>query len=191
MSDLHAVELSEPERDAKAHKTRDERQQIVFLAGADHALEELLAVENADSVKEHDQAGEADRANDLGFRREGANGKADEKHGADAKGEAEDVDLANQVADADGEKRRQDRLAADDVASKIQHCPPPGIPKLSTGVAARVAKLADDPAHQFAGGRRRIVVLVVEAHRLPLELTHLMEGLHLDPFDVLHGRDKF
>src|SRR5262249_48256833 len=102
-----------------------QRQQIVFLTYTEHALEELLAVENSDSVQEHDQAGEADRANDLGFRREGANGEADKEHGADAKGEAEDVDLAHQIADADGKKCRQDRLAADDVASKIQHCPLP------------------------------------------------------------------
>ena len=33
-------------------------------------------------------------------------------------------------------------------------------------------------------------MLVVEAHRLPLEFTHLMERLHLDPFDVLHGCDE-
>ena len=33
-------------------------------------------------------------------------------------------------------------------------------------------------------------MLVVEAHGLPLERTHLVERLDLDPFDVLHGRHE-
>ena len=98
---------------------RDERQQIVLVpGGAGHALEELPPVEDADPVEEHDQAGEADRPDDLRLRRERADGEADEQDGADAERKSADVDLADQIADADGEKRRQDRLRSDDFASK-------------------------------------------------------------------------
>ena len=54
--------VPQPERHAEARKARDQSQQIVFLSDADHAFEELPAVENADAIQEHDQAGEADRA---------------------------------------------------------------------------------------------------------------------------------
>ena len=89
---------------------------------------------------------------DLRLRREGADREADEEHGADAEREADDVDLTDQVADADREKRRQDRLAADDVARKIQHLQslPDSNWMQSAGVAARVAKLPDHPVHQLA-----------------------------------------
>src|ERR1700752_2598271 len=184
MPDLHAVDLSEPERNAEAGKARDQGQQIVFLTYTENALKELLAVENSDSVKEHDQAREADGTRNLGFRCEGADSEADKEHGADAKGEAENVDLADQVADADGEKRRQDRLAAEDIARKIQHCPL-RIPNFLTGSTARIAKLPDNPVHQLTCGRRRIFMLVVEPHPLPLERAHLVERLHFDPFDIL------
>ena len=60
----------------------DQRQQIVLApGGAGHAFEELPAIENADAVEEHDQAGQADRADDLRLRRERADGEADEQHG--------------------------------------------------------------------------------------------------------------
>ena len=121
VTDLDAVDVSQPERDSQAGEAGDQRQQIVFLADADHAFEELPAVEDANAVQEHDQAGEADRPDDLGFRRKGADGKADEQHRADPERKAGDADLADQIADADRQKRRQDRLASDDVACKIQH----------------------------------------------------------------------
>ena len=100
---------------------RDQRQQIVLLPDADHAFEELPAVKNADPVQEHDQAGQADRPDDLGFGRERADRKADEQNGADTERKSADADLADQVAQSDREKRRQYRLASDDVASKVQH----------------------------------------------------------------------
>ena len=121
MADLDAEDLPEPERHAKAGEAGDEGEKIVFLARADDALEELPAIKDADAIEEHDQAGEPDRTDDLGFRRECTDGKADKEHGTDPEGEAEDIDLADQIADADGEKCRQDRLASDDVARKIQH----------------------------------------------------------------------
>ena len=100
----------------------DERQQIVFAAGgAGHAFKELPPIEDADAVEEHDQAGKADRPGDLRLRREGADGEADEQDGADAERKAADVDLADQVADADGEKHRKDRLRADDFAREVEH----------------------------------------------------------------------
>ena len=123
-----------PQRHGQARQTGDQREQIVFLPCADHSLEELASVENADSVEEHDQAGQADRPDDLGFRCECADGEADEEHGADAKREAEDVDLADQIAHADRQKRRQDRLASDDVASKVQHVRSPPIECVSISV---------------------------------------------------------
>ena len=93
----------------------NERQQIVFAAsGAGHSFKELPAIEDSNSVEKHDQAGKADRSGDLGFRGKGADGQADEQDGADAEREATDVDLADQVTDADGEKQRKDRLRTDD-----------------------------------------------------------------------------
>ena len=58
---------------------------------------------------------------DLGFRCERADGKADEQHGADTERKSAEVDLADQIAHSDRQKRRQDRLASDDVAGKVQH----------------------------------------------------------------------
>src|SRR6185369_1647902 len=60
----------------------------------------------------------------------------------------------------------------------------------STHPAACRAELPDHPIHQLPAGRRSIEKLVVDPHRLPLEGTHLVERLHLDPLDVLHRRDK-
>ena len=163
MADLDAESLAEPERDQQAGNDRNERQQVVFDAGgAGHSLEELPPVQDADSVEEHDQAGQADRPDDLGLRREGADGKPDEQDGPDAERKAAEVDLADQVADADGEKHRKDRLRPDDFAGKIKHGDVSGSEIWSAagsaGVAARRAKLLEhaidqDPAS--AAGYRR------------------------------------
>jgi len=32
--------------------------------------------------------------------------------------------------------------------------------------------------------------LIFELHSVPFERTELMKRLHLDPLDILHGRDK-
>ena len=111
-----------PSATSEAGDDTDQGQQIVFApCRARHAFEELPAVENADSVEEHDQAGEADRSDDLGLRREGADGEADEKNGADTERKAAEIDLTDQVADADREKRRKNRLCPNDVTGEIQH----------------------------------------------------------------------
>ena len=111
-----------PSATSKPGDDGNERQQIVFAAGrAGHSFEELPAVEDADAVEKHDQAGEADRSGDLRLRGECADGQPDEQHGADAEREPAEVDLADQVADADGEEHREDRLGADDVTSEIEH----------------------------------------------------------------------
>ena len=123
MAGLDSEGVTEPERHGKAGEARDKRQQVVFPARPDDAFEELPAVENPDAVEEHDEAGQPDRTDDLGFRRECTDGEADKEHGADAEREAEDIDLADQITDADRQKRRQDRLAADDIARKIKHVP--------------------------------------------------------------------
>jgi hypothetical protein len=121
MPDLDAEDVPETQCNGEAGQAGDQRQQVIFLACADHALEELASIENADSVEEHDQAGQSDRADDLSLGCERSEGEADKKNGADAKREAEDVDLADQVADADREEGRQDGLASDDLARKVQH----------------------------------------------------------------------
>ena len=121
MSDLDAEDVPQAERNEQARETSDKRQQIVLLPDADHPLEELPAIKDADPVQEHDQTGQADRPDDLGFWRERADGKADEKNGADSERKSADADLANQVAQSDRQKRRQYRLASDDLASKVQH----------------------------------------------------------------------
>ena len=109
------------ERDPQTREAGDQRQQIVLLPGADHPLEELPAIENADPVEEHDQAGQADRPYDLGLRCERADREADEKHRADAQREAEDVDLTDQISHSDGQEGGQNRLATDDIARSVQH----------------------------------------------------------------------
>src|SRR3954454_3880883 len=55
---------------------------------------------------------------------------------------------------------------------------------------ARGSELSKNPVDQFRAWCRCIVVLVVEAHRLPLEGTHLMKWLDLNPFHVLHRRHE-
>ena len=121
MSDLDAEDVPQAERDQQARQTGHQRQQIVLLPGADHPLEELAAIEDADPVEKHDQARQADRPGDLGLWCERADGEADEENRADAKRETEDVDLANKVAQSDRQERGQNWLASDDLASKVQH----------------------------------------------------------------------
>ena len=121
MADLDAKDVPEAKGNGEARQAGDERQQVIFLACAHHALEELASIEDADPVEEHDQAGQSDRTCDLGLGGERADGEADEQDGAHAEREAEDVDLADQVAHADREEGSQDGLASEDVASKVQH----------------------------------------------------------------------
>ena len=121
MPDLDAENVPEAERDQQTCQAPDQRQKIVLLPGADHPLEELAAIEDADPVEKHDQARQADRPYDLGLRCKRADGEADKKHRTDAERETEDADLANQIAHSDGQKCRQDGLGSDDIARKIQH----------------------------------------------------------------------
>src|SRR3954469_16322999 len=100
----------------------NERQQIVFAAfGAGHSFKKLPAIENSNSVEEHDQAGKTDRSGDLSLWGEGSDGQAYEQDGADAEREASHVDLADDVTDADGKKQRQNWLRTDDVARHLKH----------------------------------------------------------------------
>ena len=104
------------------------------------------------------------------------------------------IDLADQIADADGEEERQDRLGADDVARKVQHVVSPlAWPDISCNQRARQPAARNCSITRLTRsrrGRRRVVVLVFEAHRLPFERAQLVERLHLDPLDVLHRRDE-
>src|SRR3954453_18081342 len=65
----------------------------------------------------------------------------------------------------------------------------PGYNRLAYSTACG-SELSYDPTHQISAGWRSVEVLVFQTHRLPLELAHLMEWLHLDPFDIFHGRDE-
>ena len=64
---------------------------------------------------------------DLGLWCERADGEADKENRADAKRETEDADLADKVAQSDGQEGRQNWLASDDIASKVQHVRSPQI----------------------------------------------------------------
>src|SRR6476646_1882694 len=101
MARLDAEEVAEPERNDEPAGDRDQGEQVIATPGrAGHPLEELAAVEDANAVEKHDEPGEAHRSGDLRLRGEGADGEADEQHGADAEREAEDADLPDEVAEA-------------------------------------------------------------------------------------------
>ncbi len=122
VADLDAEGLAKAERDEQRGEHRDQRQQIVFSAfGAEHAFEELPAVQDSNPVQEHDQPDQADRADDLRLRRKGADGQADEQDSADPERKTAQIDLADEVAEADGEENCENRLGADDFTSHIEH----------------------------------------------------------------------
>src|SRR5215469_10959533 len=60
----------------------------------------------------------------------------------------------------------------------------------SARVAAGGAELVEHALDELRRSGRRILLLVGELHRLPLEGAELMEWLHLDPGDVLHRRHE-
>ena len=111
-----------PSATNKPGDARDQRQQVILATrGSGHSFKELSSIENADAVEEHDQPGEADRSGNLRLRSECANREADEKDSPDPKRKPADTDLADEVAETNGEKRREDRLVANDFAGDIQH----------------------------------------------------------------------
>src|SRR4029077_468339 len=61
----------------------------------------------------------------------------------------------------------------------------------SPDAAACRAKLLHHSLDELGCCRGRVGAFVLEVHRLPLEGTHLMEWLDLDPFDIFHRGDKF
>src|SRR6202040_359563 len=109
--------------------------------------------------------------------------KADKQDGPHAEREAEDIDLADQVAQPDGEKDCQDRLGSDDIARKVKHGSVlpfrrgPVCPRSwwSTYVAPSVPELTEHPLDEVRRGRLRVGELVRQLHRLPLERAHLVE----------------
>ncbi len=109
-----------PRATTKSGQHSDKRQDIGFYPrGSGHPLEELPAIENADAVEEHDQAGQPDRPHDRCLGSERADGEADEQNRSDAERKSAQIDLADQVTDADGEKHREDWLGVQDFAGKI------------------------------------------------------------------------
>src|SRR6185437_15081608 len=115
--------------------------------------EKLPAIQNSDRVKEHDQTGQPNRSDDLSLRSKGAECQAHEQNSSDAERKPEDVDLTNQVTQADGKEQRENRLGPDNVAGQVNHdeiSPGLDMRKLTlAGVATRRAKLLDDSVHQF------------------------------------------
>ena len=94
-----------PEGHDQSRHHGDKRQDIGFYPrGSGHPFEELPAIENADAVEEHDQAGQPDRPDDRCFGSKCADRKADEQNRSDAERKSAEIDLADQVADTDGEK---------------------------------------------------------------------------------------
>ena len=67
---------------------------------------------------------------------------------------------------------------------------PFALPSQSAHVATRSLKLAEHAMDEAGRGSWRIRVLVVEIERLPLESAELVEGLHLHPLDISHGRNE-
>ena len=120
--DLDAKSLAESQRDQKSGDACHKRQQIVFSAlCSGHPIEELSSVKDADAIEEHDQSGETDRSGDLRLRGKCADRQPDEQDSADPERKPEYVDLADEKADADGEKGGKDGLGANDLTSDIQH----------------------------------------------------------------------
>jgi hypothetical protein len=81
----------------------------------------LSAIQDADSVEEHDQSRKPDGTNYLSLWRKPPDGEANEENGADAKRKSAKVDLADQVSHPDREEYCKDWLRADDVLRKLDH----------------------------------------------------------------------
>jgi hypothetical protein len=116
MANLDPKELAEPDGNHEPCDNTNERYQVCLDAcGARHSLKELSPIQDAYSIEEHDQAGKAYRPGNLRFWREGSDGQTNEQDGPNAERESEDVDLPDQITDADRKEHRKDRLAAEDV----------------------------------------------------------------------------
>src|SRR3954469_10446856 len=98
MPNFDVEDVPQPERYGQTGQARKEGQQIVFLPNSAHAFEKLAAVEYADPVEEHDQTGQANWSNDLGFWCKGPDPEADKENGSDAHGKSGDTDLTDEVA---------------------------------------------------------------------------------------------
>src|SRR4029079_2886392 len=182
------------QRQGEAGNTANQGQKVVLATDPSHSLEKLSPVENADAVEEHDQAGQSDGPDDLCLRTERAEREPYEQDCADTEREPTDIDLPDQVTNADRQKRSEDWLGTDDVAGKVYHgnLPAKCWPMAgSADPASCGTELCDHALGQFRRRRGRVGAFVLELHRFPLESTHLVERLHLYPFDVPHGRDKF
>ena len=198
MTKLDAKHMAKPERDEQAGDAGYECQQVILAADAAHAFKKFASIKDPDAVEKHDQPGETDRAYDLRLRCERADGESDEQYGADTERKGANPDLADQIANADGKKNRENWLCAEDLADGVQH------EVLSRSCSRR--SICDDavsgrcsPPHGIVrsrGWRVRSVgaavseVLVFQIHRLPLECTKLMKRLHFDPLDVFHRRHE-
>src|SRR6185437_1784494 len=100
--------MAQSERDEEAGHDGDESKQVVLAADAAHPIEELAAVEDADSVQEHHQTDQTDRAGDLRLGCDRTEKQPDEEHCTDAQGEAQDTELPDGVAQSDREKEGED-----------------------------------------------------------------------------------
>jgi hypothetical protein len=121
MADLYPEDVAETERDQQTREARDQSQQIVFLPHADHALEELTAIEDSYPIEKHDQASQTDRSRDLSLWSKRSDCKADEENRTDTERKSADTDLTYEITQSNRKECRQYRLASDDIACKVQH----------------------------------------------------------------------
>jgi len=80
--------------------------------------------------------------------------------------------------------------AAKSAALAVTASPSAANRSLSSGPAACVPELSDGARQQSVRTWRRPGQPVVEAERLPLDASHLVEWQHLNPFDIRHLRDE-
>jgi len=109
---------------------------------------------------------------------------------------APEIDLADQIAEADGEKRRKDRLRSNDVAGEIQHfqLSPAGYGRCfgnqrTRHPAARNCSNPGSPGQASAHAYRHACIPRFIAFHL--NAPSWWNGWDLDPLNVLHRRDEF
>jgi hypothetical protein len=122
MANLDAEHLAQHERNPEARNDSYERQQIALYSSSTcHPFEKLSAIEDSNSVKEHDQTDEADRAGYRRFRCESSDRQTDEEYGSDSERKPTEIDLTDQIPDTDGKKHGKNRLCADNILYRRKH----------------------------------------------------------------------
>ena len=111
IADVHLHRCHEQDAHDPGQQHADQGHEIRLLPlGSRQSDEELLAVLHADAVEEERETQRPHHRRRHRLRREPAHEERDEQHRAHAEGEPLDVDLADQIADGDGEEQRHQRL---------------------------------------------------------------------------------